>query len=280
MPTFYFDYSVKDLRRDITCCPFYWNKGVQELRSLKNWSFGKLRYEWTNRFIASGNDDGINKCYMRYADVVLMRAELENELNGASAAAPYLKQVRSRAFAEADQATEVDAYVSAASASKEAMFNAIVDERAFEFAGELFRKADLIRWGLMKSKMDEAIAKMNKLVKLEDYDAAHPYSQLTVGGYIYYSMSDYNWTRDGVLYTTPNAQLNIYGLNYGETGPVPDGYEPYTDSAGSSSTWIKENALEDVIDYVYLRDPDKYQYWPIFNVNLNDNPNLENYSWY
>ena len=31
---------------------------------------------------ASGNDDGINKVYMRYADIILMRAEIENELNG------------------------------------------------------------------------------------------------------------------------------------------------------------------------------------------------------
>ena len=35
------------------------------------------------------------------------------------------------------------------------MFQAIVDERALEFAGELIRKADLIRWGMLKSKMDE-----------------------------------------------------------------------------------------------------------------------------
>lgn len=41
---------------------------------------------------ASGNDDGINKVYMRYADIILMRAEIENELNGPEAAAPYLKK--------------------------------------------------------------------------------------------------------------------------------------------------------------------------------------------
>ena len=75
-PTFFFDYSVKDLRRDITCCPFQWTKGVQTLQSFKSWSFGKLRYEWTNRMIPTGNDDGINRQYMRYADIVLMRAEL------------------------------------------------------------------------------------------------------------------------------------------------------------------------------------------------------------
>lgn len=77
VPTLYFEYDKNDTRRDVTCCPFQWNKGKQELQSFKSWSFGKLRYEWTNRLIPAGNDDGINRLYMRYADVVLMRAELE-----------------------------------------------------------------------------------------------------------------------------------------------------------------------------------------------------------
>lgn len=276
--TFYWDYATKDLRRDVTCCPFQWNKGVQTLQSLKNWSFGKLRYEWTNRKIANGNDDGINRLYMRYADIVLMRAELENELNGPTAAVPYLTKIRNRAFSGADRTTNVTDYVSAVSTSKEAMFNAIVDERAYEFAGELIRKADLIRWGMLKSKMDETRAKMQALCGLSDYDAEHPYSQLS--GHIYYKMSDYNWVRAGVASVATGAKLNLYGINFGELEIDPEGYDEYTDSSGKPTKWIKETALEDVIDYMYVRDPDKYQYWPIFNVNLIDNPNLHNYSWY
>ena len=68
--------------------------------------------------IPSGNDDGINKHYMRYADIVLMRAELENELNGPAAAAPYLTKIRNRAFSTTDRATEVTAYVAEASQAK------------------------------------------------------------------------------------------------------------------------------------------------------------------
>ena len=277
-PTFFFDYSVKDLRRDITCCPFQWTKGVQTLQSFKSWSFGKLRYEWTNRMIPTGNDDGINRQYMRYADIVLMRAELENELNGASAAVPYLTKIRNRAFATSDRATEVTAYVAEAALSKEKMFQAIVDERAYEFAGELIRKADLIRWGMLKSKMDETKNKMKAIVSLTDYDSKHPYSQLS--GHAYYKMSAYTWTRNGIETTEKDAKLNLYGLNYGEMDINPEGYTEFSDSKGEASTWIKDNALEDVIDYLYVRDPDKYQYWPIFNVNLNDNPNLSNYEWY
>lgn len=273
VPTLYFDYDKNDTRRDVTCCPFQWNKGKQVLQSFKSWSFGKLRYEWTNRLIPNGNDDGINRLYMRYADVVLMRAELENELNGPAAAAPYLEKIHKRALGG-----DVSAYINKVSASKETMFNAIIDERGLEFAGELVRKADLIRWGLLKTKMDEAKAKMAAICKLEDYDAEHPYSQLS--GHVYYKMVPFSWKRGDVSNTEPDAKLSIYGLNYGETDLDPEGYDEYTDSNGKASTWIKENALDDVKDYLYLQDPDKRQYWPIFNVNLNDNASLKNYSWY
>ena len=36
----------------------------------------------------------------------------------------------------------------------------------------------------------------------------------------------------------------------------PEGYTEFSDSKGEASTWIKDNALEDVIDYLYVRDPD------------------------
>ena len=126
--------------------------------------------------------------------------------------------------------------------------------------------------------MDEANAKMKAIVTLTDYDAKHPYSQLS--GRIFYKMEDFNWTRNGILNIETNAKLILYGLNYGETGSAPAGYTEYTDSKGEVSTWIKENVLKDIIDYLYVQDPDKRQYWPIFNVNLNDNPNLTNYEWY
>ena len=93
-------------------------------------------------------------------------------------------------------------------------------------------------------------------------------------GHVYYKMSAYTWTRNGIATTEPNAKLNFYGLNYGELNLDPEGYTRFTNSSGEASAWIKDTALDDVIDYLYVRDPDKYQYWPIFSVNLNDNPNL------
>lgn len=278
-PQTFFDYSISDKRRDVTCIPYRWNtadattkQSAQVLSSLNSWCFGKLRYEWMNRKI-NGSDDGINKIYMRYADIVLMRAELENELNGPSAAAPYLRQIRQRAFDPADWTIEVEQYIMNVSTNRITMFNAIVDERAFEFCGEMIRKADLIRWNLLKSKLDEAKAKMYRLRALEgEYSDLNPY--------LYYNLVNYNQGSDGVVYEA--AALQIYGLNHGETQENPDGYEFISqNSEGSSSRWFSESNLNDTkIETIYLRDPDRYMYWPIFEYNINDNPLLENYSWF
>ena len=65
------------------------------------------------------------------------------------------------------------------------MFDAIVQERALEFCGEFVRKADLIRWNLLKTKLDEAKAKMYRLRDLQG-----EYAELS--GHLYYKMEDYN----------------------------------------------------------------------------------------
>lgn len=98
----------------------------------------------------SGEFTGINFPYMRYADVLIMFAEAENELNNGptDAAKNALKAVRERAFRYATNKGEmVNVYVDNAS-SKEAFFQLIFDERAWEFAGENLRWKDLIRWNL------------------------------------------------------------------------------------------------------------------------------------
>lgn len=98
----------------------------------------------------SGEFTGINFPYMRYADVLLMFAEADNEINNGptEAGKRALKAVRDRAFRNATNRGEmVDAYVDAAS-SKEAFFQLIFDERAWEFAGENLRWKDLVRWNL------------------------------------------------------------------------------------------------------------------------------------
>lgn len=101
---------------------------------------------WTDETLALGNDKsgrtGINYPYMRYADVLLMYAEADNEINGAPSdkAIECLSKVHSRAFLNGDAD-----FVSQASASKEAFQKAVLDERKWEFAGENSRWRDLVR---------------------------------------------------------------------------------------------------------------------------------------
>lgn len=257
LPFVFYDYDVKDTRRDVTCVPYQYGtaseSGVakQELRALNSWCFGKLRYEWMDRKVTSTNDDGVNKIYMRYAEVLLMAAEIENELNGPSAAAPYLKQIRKRAFAEADWATKVDAYATALS-SKELMFNAIVKEHAFEFCGEMERKQALIRWNLLKTKMAEAKVKMDNL-----RNQTGEYSD--VPGNLYY-----RYVADEIKNnTTYNTKLQIYGLNRGETADMSGEYPIVV------LGWVGPTMIDDIkIASLYTNNPDQNQFWPIWQVFL------------
>ncbi len=249
----FYDYDVNDVRRDVTCVPYEWTDGKQVPTNMNKMYYGKYRYEWLKRVVTSSNDDGLNWLYMRYADVVLMAAEAINELEGPAAAAPYFKMIRTRAFP--GNAAKVDAYMTQISASKDAFFNAIVDERALEFTGEMLRKGDLIRWNLLGSKIEEAKGKLKQLENREGKYAALPKK-------IYYQTA-----ADG-------EKVIIYGLNYGDTDAIGAslGYE-------SSKEWKLNSATDAVMywDALALRNPDDQQYWPIWQYFIdNSNGMLDN----
>ncbi|GAF03767.1 RagB/SusD family nutrient uptake outer membrane protein [Saccharicrinis fermentans] len=249
LPHVYYDFDAKDTRRDVTCVPYLWSKSnpaIQELDGVEIWYFGKWRYEWMTRYVTSTNDDGVNKIYMRYAEVLLMAAEIENELNGPTAAAPYLKEIRKRAFLPTDWSEKVDAYVDVL-ATKEAMFEAIVKEHGFELCGEMERKQALIRWNMLKSKMDEAKQKMDELRNLVgDY--------FDVPSTIYYG------------YLSDGETLDIYGLERGESDDKSADYDYQT-------TWISASKIDDEkINSIYTNNPDENQFWPIWQEFI-DNSN-------
>jgi hypothetical protein len=188
---------------------------------------------------------------MRYADILLMAAEIENEIGTLSTAKKYFLEVRKRAFPGHE--AEAEAYVDALS-DQESFFKAIVDERAFEFCGEFLRKGDLIRWNLLKAKIDEAKADLYKLRNLQA-----PYDYMT-----------------GTVYTQPaedGKSLVIYGLLPGET----EEKDPYTWTAQKQYvTKIadesgKAQGLNDArIEGMYVKNPDEYMFWPIFQGTLDD----------
>lgn len=144
-----FRFDAKDLRRDYINALWYYNSS--NLPAVVN-SYTSYNNKWSKLWntIGLGSNTtgatGINFPYMRYADVLLMFAEAENELNGPTQAAQdALKAVRRRAFASEDHAEKVDAYVATAAASKADFLDAVLDERSWEFAGENSRWKELVR---------------------------------------------------------------------------------------------------------------------------------------
>ena len=250
VPTMWFNYDKKDVRRDITCVNWRWNADDEpELVGIQRWYFGKYRFDWmTSHPYTGGNDDGIKPVVMRYADILLMAAELCNEVETPEAAQEYFLPVRERAFKGNEDAAET--YVAGLD-TKDKMFNAIVDERAFEFCGEMTRKFDLIRWGMLKEKMDAAKADMKALRGLTGKYAG-------VNG------------MDGDIYWQLNGnQINVWGFN-GETSKPSGAWEKkaeyftkVVDSKGADT-----GLYDALIDGIYAVNPDTRQFWPIFNTTM------------
>lgn len=166
-PTYLYSFDPKDIRRDVTCGLYSIDKDfVKQIVSVSNIAQGKWSREYLNPAPGASTDKGtgINWTMMRYADVLLMNAEAENELNGPTAVAKAaLTRVRQRAFGKDDWAVKVDQYVNTVSASKQSFFDAIVDERAWEFGGEMIRKYELIRWNLYDKKVKATVDGCKKL---------------------------------------------------------------------------------------------------------------------
>jgi hypothetical protein len=104
--------------------------GVVKKRFFRKYSI----YDWVN---SGYHPSGINHRLIRYADVLLMLAECEAELNNPTKSALYINEVRSRASVNMPSITTT---------SKEEAILAVIHERAVEFCGEERNNLDLIRW--------------------------------------------------------------------------------------------------------------------------------------
>jgi hypothetical protein len=268
IPYLYYDYDSEDIRRDITCVPYEWSKELtngkshQQLRGINKWCFGKLRYEWmkSDRALSLGaQDDGINWQYMRLADVYLMAAEAINALDGPVAAWPYMKPVLDRVL----PAEKVAALQTKYTASKDAFFNGIVEQRAFEFAGESLRKADLIRWGIIDEKMAEAKEKLTRLA-----NRTGEYADLPLK--LYYKLG------------TDGETLSIYGLNHGDTDEQGEAMTKDDNNKYSSKQWFVDSKTglnvidDDYINGLYVKQPSLNCLWPIWQTFIDKSNGLLN----
>ncbi len=173
---YFMSFKDGDTRRDITCAPYQLKstnsgKNIQEDFDsntpfgifIGKWDIRKMSEEWRQAAIATTDKcpTGINEIKMRYSYLLLLYAEALNELNGPDdatggaglTARQALAEVHTRAFDNAHK-SEATAYINAIQ-GKDALFNAIVQENAWELCGEGYRKYDLERWNLLSQKIDE-----------------------------------------------------------------------------------------------------------------------------
>lgn len=293
VPYVYYWYGVNDTRRDVSCVNYEWEDRGQGTMpypaGMANWYFGKYRLEWmTTHPYTGGNDDGVKPVYMRYADVLLMAAEIANSSGDKGElttrdedyAKTCLRTVLRRAYAGND--SKADAIVDAL-AGEEQIFEEIKKQRALEFVGEFLRKADLIRWNCLKESIDGASDELQKM-------RAHSTGPVT--GFDYSQLSTYMWYRHGTADGIPTIEM--YGMRPGDsfvddkTPPAGDGWQPYVNTEGESSKYLydltkstgddgKEKtsgtfySSDTGIDKAhkgegggfYDKDPNLQQWWPI-----------------
>lgn len=162
-------YSAGDARRDWNICPFYFNS-TATTATRTNYTasniIGREMGKWRRYYekLAPPKQqyyNGTNFPILRYADVLLMQAEAENEVNGATAKAyNAINQVRRRGYKVPIDATSATADLTSG-LSQIQFRQAIMDERARELCYEGLRKTDLIRWGTFTTVLSAMITEIN-----------------------------------------------------------------------------------------------------------------------
>lgn len=100
------------------------------------------KYVQGSNYLVNNDKSNVNWYVLRYADVLLLFAEAENEANGPTAAAvEAFNLVRERAYGD-------DSHNVSSSMTREEFREIIRKERAYELCFEGHRKQDLIRWGI------------------------------------------------------------------------------------------------------------------------------------
>jgi starch-binding outer membrane protein, SusD/RagB family len=251
LPTYFYEFdSIGDCRRDVTINMFE----IDTIsRKVMNTSIamtdGKFRRSWTT-ITGSPQNLAINWPILRFADILLMYAEADNELNnGPSAAAiTAYERVRKRAF------VGFESRMGTTPTDKDGFFNAVVKERLLEFGGEGIRKYDLIRWNLLETKINETRQKLRDFMT-----GSGRYSNVPL--VVYSKPNTYNLLSSTEEVKTLDlhngvSSVSIYSALFSPSlGSVPSGYvskawrsavnEAYlTSEAKGYAYWFKANGKE------------------------------------
>ncbi|HEY0676690.1 MAG TPA: RagB/SusD family nutrient uptake outer membrane protein [Chitinophagaceae bacterium] len=248
LPNFFYMFDSTDTRRDVTVAPYNINQnGTIAGRTLQTLVDGKFRRDWiTNPVALTSNAQyfGLNWPVIRFSDVLLMFAEAENELNnGPSAAAKAaFEQVRLRAYGGNA------ALIGTTPSDYQGFFNAIVKERALEFASEGIRKYDLIRWNLLGQKIAE--------------------TKTTLAAMAARSGAPWNGYPATMYFRTAQTTLQWAGSFYQPTlSPAPSGH--------TSVAWLGSGITSTILTYYAIGfKAGKSELLPIPQASIDANPRL------
>lgn len=267
IPTYFYEFdSIGDSRRDVTIDCYEIDKNSQKiLTGAGGMTDGKFRRSWTD-ITGSSQNLAIDWPILRFADILLMYAEADNELNGAPSAAAQsaLAEVRKRAFKGHEDR------MGAISTDKTGFFNQIVQERLLEFGGEGIRKYDLIRWNLLGAKIAETRQKLSDFM-----NGTGRYVNVPLNVYALPAAYDPSKSSTEVV-----ATLNVFGgapsrvLFYPDpqTGPSPDaGYQQISWRDAVNADYISSERK----GYAQYFQADRSELFPFYYGVLNQNYKLK-----
>jgi hypothetical protein len=261
--TYFYEFDqIGDVRRDVTLGSYEINdSSYKVLNTLNNMTDAKFRRSWTN-IVGTSQTLAVNWPVLRFADVLLMFAEADNELNGGPSpdAQNALLEIRKRAF------VGNESRIPAIPTDYAGFFDAIVKERLLEFGAEAIRKYDLIRWNLMDSKFKETRVKLRQLMNGEG-----PY--VNIPKYVYVKPAVYNVIASQDEFTSlttyggsPTAVLFQPGLG---TSTAPSGYITKNWRASLNEEYITGNST----GFATYFEPNKKEVFPFHKDVLLQNTN-------
>lgn len=143
------------------------------------WDWNRLPAPNTNSYGTSG----INVSYMRISDVYLMLAEVKAALGDDNGARSLLATVHNRNYAGGTD-PDFSKYITECGS----VWDAVIQERAFEFLGEGVRRFDLIRTGKLPAA---AVANRKEMTRIIDEVVANGYATFANGN----ELPAYIWTK-------------------------------------------------------------------------------------
>jgi starch-binding outer membrane protein, SusD/RagB family len=187
----YYLYAPTDVRRDWNISPYSLNTtGVRTILAASN-IYGRNCAKWRREYEVvspkNKNYTPTNFPMLRYADVLLMLAEAENEVTGATTLAhEALNLVRKRAGLSDTTIAGQDGFRAE-----------IRNERARELCFEGLRKPDLIRWGIFVQTM---------------HDVGDEFKAKASASFQYAAVNASNVTERHLLYPIPLSEMSLNKL--------------------------------------------------------------------